>query len=526
MRIKTIRVHPAIGIARLGRSEEEFFIGPEIPSADNLTSIGNSSTQGKHKYPKYRDSLGLLKRQAARFRLFAYDKKDRLIGEVKYRTAHIVWSVHLRNTKAAGLRFEGLKRKTTYRNRRCQDRAKLVLDPGKVNIAGRGKKEDLLCCKFMGHKFRPPLKLGTLRTDSEGRLLVLGGHGRSGTLTGAKIRDVSEYDFANHDGWYDDISDGSVNAAVRLKNGRSVKAIPAWVIVGPPKYAPEVRNVVSLFDTLYQVALDDPRLISTLKRRKLAPRKKPSFTEHIYPILRRAADVQWLFARANIAHHNQFDISKARKDPEYRRHLFRQFRSPFKIQGQTESATGEMPYMWSDHFPKRITATLTPHQYTAMAAWANGNFTDDWRSKTKRNHGVTPFGLDRAALEACVGAAFAPGIEVSWKIRDVFKYCEPFRLDPRTLNPGAITQQMSLPWQSDFVDCRDENPYVWWPAQRPVDVITAPLVGKMPPMFLRWARKFRSAGSNDLTVLEMIRDSDRLGLLKRVGDNSVEYDRR
>jgi hypothetical protein len=30
-RIHKLRIHPAIGIARVGRSPEGFFIGPEIP---------------------------------------------------------------------------------------------------------------------------------------------------------------------------------------------------------------------------------------------------------------------------------------------------------------------------------------------------------------------------------------------------------------------------------------------------------------------------------------------------------------
>jgi hypothetical protein len=182
--------------------------------------------------------------------------------------------------------------------------------------------------------------------------------------------------------------------------------------------------------------------------------------------------------------------------------------------------------MWSDFYPKKITATLTPHQYSVMAAWANGDFIDDWRPATKSIRRVTPLGLDRAALEACVGAAFGPGIEVSWKIRDVFKYRAPFRLDSRKLTPGIITQQMSIPWQSDFVGCRDESPFVWWPAQRPIDVITATTGHQKSPPFVRWARKFRKAKSTDMNVLEMINNSDRLGLLKRVGNKIVEYSRK
>ena len=111
----------------------------------------------------------------------------------------------------------------------------------------------------MKRAFTEPLKLGTLRIDSGGRLLVLGGHGHAGTLIGADL-EAGNNDYANRDGWYDDMSDGPVEAAVTLNDGRRFKAMTAWVIVAPPKFAPEVQSVVTLYDTLYQVALDSPRL--------------------------------------------------------------------------------------------------------------------------------------------------------------------------------------------------------------------------------------------------------------------------
>jgi hypothetical protein len=50
-------IHPAIGLARVGNSPEEFFIGPEVP--------------GPHPVPEggFKDTAGRIKRQAARFRL-------------------------------------------------------------------------------------------------------------------------------------------------------------------------------------------------------------------------------------------------------------------------------------------------------------------------------------------------------------------------------------------------------------------------------------------------------------------------
>jgi hypothetical protein len=89
----------------------------------------------------------------------------------------------------------------------------------------------------------------------------------------------------------------------------------------------------------------------------------------------------------------------------------------------------------------------------------------------------SPHGLDRAALENCVGGAFAVGIEVSWQIRNKKLYSAPFRInqyansqylgDSNLIQPGHFTRQMALPWQTDFLGCTFYNGLAWWPAQRP-----------------------------------------------------------
>ena len=76
--------------------------------------------------------------------------------------------------------------------------------------------------------------LGEMMTDDAGRLLVLGGHGRSGTeLTGPGEPHIEDY--ANNDGWYDDTSDGPVMARLvmfsdQVQRNRYVDVeYPAWV---------------------------------------------------------------------------------------------------------------------------------------------------------------------------------------------------------------------------------------------------------------------------------------------------------
>jgi hypothetical protein len=527
--IQKIRIHPAIGVARLGNSPNGYFIGPEVPGV----------------YPDvrgYRDDTHFLNRQAARFRLFAYDEKDEVIGEISRedpRVESIHWTVHLRNTKGAGHRFEGILHPNSRLRNKGVPRKSLVLDGGVAHIEGIDHEAVDMCCpRFMNKKFPKCLKLGTLLTDDAGRLLVLGGHGQSGTLTGAKLEKRGD-DFANHDGWYDDTSDGSVRATIRWKSAQQIPAAAetSWVLVAPPKYAPSLESVITLYDILYQLALKDRRLNKWKKsawlKGVLEPRPKPSFRRDIYPILRRAYEMRWVFARAEVGHENEINLTRLSQRHleelcKSAKHIFRQFRVPSDDPSKPGSGTGKMPYLWSDLYlmdddqdvPHPVNATLTPHQHAVMKNWACGNFDQDWHQASRPSKQITPEGLDRAALDACIGAAFFPGIETSFHIRDKFHYIEPFRLDPAQVQPGDVTQQMSLPWQTDFVDCSDgDSPLVWWPAQRPIDVR---LDLSKPPV--RWARDFRG-NKTDVSAREMVDDWWRLGLLQPLAKGLVETQR-
>ena len=92
MAITEVRIHPAIGIARVGDSDTDFFIGPEKPY-DKPEPPGG-----------YKDAQCRIKRQAARFRVFGYD--SRVPTELTAANATIEWTVHLTNRKAAADKFE------------------------------------------------------------------------------------------------------------------------------------------------------------------------------------------------------------------------------------------------------------------------------------------------------------------------------------------------------------------------------------------------------------------------------------
>jgi hypothetical protein len=225
-------VFPKIGIARLGDSDE-FFVGPEAPGVPPDAGDG------------FKDSKGRVKRQAARFRVYGFDAAGKVVAELTAaNTGSIQWDVAIANKKAGWYEFAGTK--TTLKlfqgtataaetpplrnNDWPSDRRALVMKatgsvsgPNQISAPLEGAIYDL----------PDPVCLGELHTDDAGRLVFLGGHGKSAPLSDDEQYLINHY--ANNDGWHDDTSDGSVNVEVTLTDGTAVPVKgQAWVIVTPP----------------------------------------------------------------------------------------------------------------------------------------------------------------------------------------------------------------------------------------------------------------------------------------------------
>jgi hypothetical protein len=226
------RIHPSIGVARVGNSEAGWFIGPEVAEPE------------PREPGFYRDEAGALKRQAARFRVYGLNAAGEVVAELDAGNAEIRWSVHLANTKAAWFQFQlaqdipeaASAPPQLRRNASVADRRSLVIDPGVRRIGGRdasgGPEHAFDTGAFRGK----PVYLGELRTDEAGRLVVLGGRGVSASHDGSRA-----ITFANNDGWHDDVSDGPVTAEVRFE-GKALKVDPAWVVVGAPPITRRCRS--------------------------------------------------------------------------------------------------------------------------------------------------------------------------------------------------------------------------------------------------------------------------------------------
>lgn len=483
MVITSCKIFPGIGVARLGNSPEDFFLGPEVPGIVAATADG-----------RFKDAEGRVKRQAARFRIFGFDRDGAVVAELTSQEAEITWEVELANTKGAFFEFQGLlaERKARdaggtlpLRNKDVADtpqapnaRDVLRVRPGSRSI--RGNSESGFRYRFRGGTFLgTPVDLGELRTDEGGRLLVLGGAGRSGSVRPGNPL----HHYANNDGWFDDTSDGPVRARVTLRDGGAqLEATPAWVICAPPDFAPSVSNVVRLYDVMQEAAVAKGWL----------PRpERVSFTRDVLPILARPVGYQWVNAEAARGHAAGFgnfldpailtklaDRSDAARDA--RRTVFARLRTPGSTDGR-QAVARFMPALSGDNGDATdgdITTwlTLLESQYRILERWAEGDFDADLGGAPPSPTGPLesfpvaqqPELLVRAALEPCVGGAFFPGIEMTYIARDPALYSEPFRLRAG-LAPGDITRYMALPWQADFYECREH----WWPAQRPDEVLTS-----------------------------------------------------
>ncbi|WP_054813751.1 LodA/GoxA family CTQ-dependent oxidase [Nocardia arizonensis] len=466
-------IYPGIGFARVGNSPDQYFLGPEVPGRP-------VDAEGRFK-----DRQGRIKRQAARFRLYGFAADGTALREITAADADIVWTVHLANKKAAWAEFRGAAAEAAAaaggtplppRNASVAERDSLIIDPGPRTVTGPGARG----IRFDGGEFRGVgVELGELRTDEAGRLLVLGGAGRSESVDGRPVRD-----YANNDNWFDDTSDGPVTATVTLSGGRPIPVTGAWVVVGPPDYAPAVGSIVTLYDVQIAVArtagwLPEPGEIS--------------FTRDIFPILARAAGMRWVNDLARRGHgpgttgdllapavlgklaDNGEAARSARarvlarmRDPELTGpDAVRQANLDFmpQLSGDEGFTTAGVPSTWF---------AVLPHQYRALRRWADGDFVADWAGVPSVPQAVVqlpvadqPAALDRAAGEACVGGPFFPGIEMTYTSRDPSLYVEPHRLRA-DLEPGDVTKRMAIPWQADFYECRTR----WWPAQRPDEVIT------------------------------------------------------
>lgn len=572
-------IYPAIGIARVGNAPEDFYIGPETACGLPILPDGSAFTP-EH----FRDKEGRLLRQAARFRIYR-SKDGGPAEEVTLDTPGVVsikWRVHVANKKASWYAFQTKQGEAGYASNHplrnasitdLQGRQALIIDPGPREISGKNQSgvafsRETIPPGYVGGNFPPAdLKpfsidtLGELRTDDHGRLLFLGGLGHSGST----ISPPSIAQYANNDGWHDDTSDGPIEAVVTIQDehGHTVEVTvePAWVLCGPPSYAPQIANVVTLFDTIFDAAVRyqgaRPDIFENEMWKSGPDGYKPYFDTDIKPIFEHVAKYAWVTAIPPKPH--TFDFARlAVPDPELtgmRQYYLDYIRAPGQENVLINATRGStlMPYLAGDDAlsagaPGVTTAAtskylrVTDTQYFFLTQWAQGYFHAGAEPQPHPGQALT-----RAVLENCVGGAFSPGIEMTWISRNPAIYSAPFRIKPRTptpdplslgsdlkagMEPGDVTRYMAVPWQADFNECSSQ-PIVgrilwWWPAQRPEFVYLAPddSLRKVPNLSLgpqvAWIGTSFDQNANGYISfpddLDMVMLWDQLGFVYNIGD--------
>jgi hypothetical protein len=489
--IHRVAIYPPIGIARVGNSREHF-LASDLPNVTPVPENGH-----------FKDQDGKVKKQVARFRVYAFNEAGEVVKEITADEATIEWRVHVANIKAAWYQFnnaldlEGYAIPGAPRNNNITgtDRDQLVIDPGSRTITGtctQGEQYQLTGGKFFGKE----VYLGEVQTDEKGRLLFFGGHGHS-----ASKDNLPPTTFANNDGWHDDTSDGVVRAKVTIA-GQEYEAEPAMVATTPPNYAPGLYSAITMYDVVQNLYIqndkfdyDDPTKDGLI------------FYDHIYPTLEKMTNNQWvnhgffmLFGKNSPADFTDpsfrdqlADPSEASKD--LRERVFRWFRDP----ANTQPTPAEVPPFYGDGFGDYNNVSidnlpLTPTLYAWFKRWAEGDFTTGQVPSDNKPANQQEMdarfealsldeqlqALNEAPLEECLGGPFHPGIELTWVMRNANMWKEPFRLNTlpegtstpldfgpllspsialgatgplSASGPGALTRWMGVPWQTDEASC-------------------------------------------------------------------------
>ncbi len=618
-----IRIHPAIGLSRVGNSSE-YYLAPD--SSAGLNQPGSTVTGGLPIKPgtedtpisdaDLRDYAGALKRQAQRFRLYQYNDpqlatqypytgsvSEIMIGSVVAgkTVSDIVWTVHLANKKSncwvlmestkpgkfsslssydppdlpplRNLKFAGSSDPADPKRLSV-----LVIDSGPRVIQGASAKRINFDASstpafYANGKLQPlpnyPVsyptdhfaklyspsgvvvsQLGAIETDAQGRLVVIGGEGTASAWYQDENGDSRSHggpfqltDDVNNDGWFDDTSDGPVNASLVFSDGTQLAiASTAWAVCTDPSYAPQIRNVVSLWDEVYDTwarnfALDpalysgppDPGNASGFNKAF-----KPSFSDDVFPIFR-SAHLQMFTTGLNqlaIGSHARLDNLSATSNPASFLNVQSFIRSPYPSDNQFQIGSPRMPLALGDTGSAFLSLTQT--QYFFLNQWFANSYT-----ATPDKPLTAGELLDRNALANCLGGRFSPGIDLTFIVRDPVFFDSnwqdpnvgPFRVNVAALDyskavksapflgvgytpersstrvePGDVCKFMALPWHTDYNSCATHVPspnpggditstnqtgdgrnttLFWsWPAQRPVSVYNWPDLkknnGKLP----------------------------------------------
>ena len=487
------RVHPAIGIGRVGNSEE-IYIAP-ITAAGTIEPGGLMGglpiKPGTEDTPitadDFRDQDGNVKRQAARFRVYAYPAGSSgkypngggtlvTIGATVSgkKVADIVWTVNLANKKlnnystvSKGNQFRGIGayedpsllelRNDPYKGSSNKDDPvrlrELFIDPGPRAIKASGGTSAIVnfdaatpaaYANGTGaivpvpnypksfpvdfNKLYEPLlplnSLGDLRVDSKGGVIVAGGLCTTVAVSQDGKTPADPLNQATENGlWYDDAADGPVNAVIIFDDKSTAEVQAGWYVTGDPGYAPQTRNIVSTWDDVYDSFVRYLGLVPELY-------SNDTFNTGYKPSFQE--DIQPIFHAAMLQRWNTNLPSIAISNHDV-----------IGAIKPTDDPTSKIPNLTTlirnPASPSDI-QTGSPLMPLSLGDAEKSFLTvsptqyfllNQWHANAYLKEPGPALGpgerLDRITLENCLGGRYSPGIEVSFPIRDPNLYIKDWQ---------------------------------------------------------------------------------------------------
>jgi hypothetical protein len=512
-------IYPAIGVARMGPADEFYY----HPEQTVLAQVAGAEWQpSREAYPpstaaptdlgKFRNAAGEILRQAARFRIYKVWFKERWhdgtevslpekaeLVDLKAAGVTCEWTVKVANKKSFRTTPRPAFNRTSPAGRVWNEAQGTVSSSGGF-AAGTKKLEGGET--IAGGKYL----LAEIFTDDVGRLVVLAGKGRMDgpepVLTGSGgelfLKD-----------WFDDACDGSVECKLTI-GGEQKKVERAWIVTGSPRFAPAIPPVVSVYDNAQSLAnhrgqlrfpskvsfeRDLYQIFETVVRQR--PVSKDAVEQH--STLEARSDILSLANNAASARADRDVVASVLQKPANR---FRKRAHPYNDGASEEAFGGTNSYERYKHrrlsdgthlhkMPLQIGLAYSAYQLRVLCHWVLGDFSG-YTGTLPPPHWKRPAfdslpaieqidALNYAYMGNMLGASTIPGIEVCYRAQMWSTWHKKlgFRVAPE-LNPGELTEGLSVPWAADYLSCRAQAPtgpgardIEWWPAHRPVTVLPA-----------------------------------------------------
>ncbi len=492
MAVFVYRVCPAIGIARVGDSDD-YFIGPETLADlhENPKEYAKPPLAGR----VYRDNSaapGKILRQAVRFRVYEFEypsaaaTRPTAVREATADKFDIRWELAVANKKSFPV---GASRSDS--NRTFTLPVEIQIAPGVT----------------LPHTIDRPISGPTsvsvqvmkLIPDAQGRLVVVAGNGARGHVHATESAARSALGPTSA-GWWDDLGDGPVRASIRKKGsgGAFQVAESAWLVLAQPAFSGPTRHVISLYDRLFNLFWMKKGFASA--SRAGIRSKTFSFLRDVYPVLQRTSLSSWVSNNAMVFHGpgrvadyadaSRLDLlgrTSGAASKTQRKRVLDRLRAPGVV-----APPGSPMRM-----PPGAVPGVTEYQYRAFQGWVDEkDFSLDWPGAPRAPSAEElPGEHTQAQLATASGGGFAPGIEIGSIVLDpsvwfglpaaplkFASWDDAFRLDQSKVAPGDLTKSLTVPWQVDMLTmcigalqtaALPHGIEPNWPGARPLEVVSA-----------------------------------------------------